>query len=124
MPSGSCFCGNVKISYSGEPAISGSTYSTNILVPEDGFEVTSGSPKKFAKTADSKNTITSYFCGDCGSTLFRDGPTFPGMKVIKVGVIDDVKAMDEAKPGVELYAPTRVAWVPEIQGADQKDGMP
>ncbi|KAK5245181.1 hypothetical protein LTR16_007381, partial [Cryomyces antarcticus] len=96
--------------------ISGSTYSTNILVPEDGFEVTSGSPKKFAKTADSKNTITSYFCGDCGSTLFRDGP--------KVGVIDDVKAMDEAKPGVELYAPTRVAWVPEIQGADQKDGMP
>lgn len=103
--------------------ISGTTYSTNAIVPEDGFKVTAGSPKSYAKSADGGNTITSHFCGDCGSTLFRDGPTFKGTKVIKVGVMDDVGALAHAKPTVELYAPNRVSWVPEVPGAAQKQGM-
>jgi len=104
--------------------ITGSTYSTNIIIPGDGFEVTSGSPKTFAKKADSGNTITSHFCGDCGSTLWRDGETFGPNKVIKVGVMDDVNALNSAKPGLELYVPERVSWVSGISGAEQKKDMP
>ncbi|MCJ1477154.1 hypothetical protein MMC13_005825, partial [Lambiella insularis] len=104
--------------------ISGSTYSTNTIVSEDGFKVTEGKLKSISKTADGGNTITSHFCGDCGSTLFRDGPTFPGMKVVKAGVLDDVDALEHAKPGAELFTTTRVSWVPEIAGAAQKPGMP
>ncbi|KAI1406132.1 Mss4-like protein [Hypoxylon fuscum] len=132
---GACFCGNVRISYEGEPVakavchcldcrkISGSTYSTNLIVPGAGFKLLSGTPKAISKVADSGNQITSYFCGDCGSTLWRDGASFGDNKVIKVGVMDDLNALGEAKPVVELFAEHRVSWVPEIPGTAQKATM-
>lgn len=131
MSTGSCFCGNIKISTSGEPAlkatchcldcrkISGSTYSTNLVIPEDGFKLVQGTPKSISKTGDSGNTITSYFCGDCGTTLYRDGGLFPGKKIVKAGVLDDLDALNKAKPTTELYVKHRVDWVPETPGAQQ-----
>ncbi|KAH7062560.1 Mss4-like protein [Macrophomina phaseolina] len=131
MATGSCFCGNIKISISGEPSlkatchcldcrkISGSTYSTNLVVPEDGFKLLQGTPKSISKTGDSGNTITSHFCGDCGTTLYRDGGIFPGSKIIKAGVLDDLDALNKAKPTTELYVKRRVEWVPEMPGAQQ-----
>ena len=89
--------------------ITGSTYSTNLLVPGESFKV-SGSPKSIAKTADGGNTITSYFCGDCGSTLWRDSATFGTSKAVKVGVMDDPNAIGNTKPDVELYSELRVPW--------------
>ncbi|KAK5133512.1 hypothetical protein LTR08_007649 [Meristemomyces frigidus] len=136
MPEGGCFCGKTRIKYTGDiqaaalchctdcRKITGSTYSTNIIVPGDGFEVTSGSPKTFSKKADGGKQITSHFCGDCGSTLWRDGETFGPSKVVKVGVMDDVEAMNNAKPAIELYAPARVSWVSGVEGADQLKSMP
>lgn len=94
-----------------------------MLVKEDDFKVLSGNAKTISKTADSNKTITSHFCGDCGSTMWRDGPTFPGLKILKVGTLDDVDALAKAKPTVELFAPTRVEWVNEIPGAAQKQTM-
>lgn len=85
----------------------------------------SGSPKTIAKKGDDTgNEITSHFCGNCGSTLWRDGPTFGDAKVIKVGVMDDLNGLEDAKPGVELYVPHRPSWVQAVPGADQKKNMP
>ncbi|KAF1354784.1 Mss4-like protein [Delphinella strobiligena] len=115
MPSGSCLCGSclcgkIGISYDKEPEmkalchctdcqkISGSAFSSNFVVPGEGFKVT-GSPKVFTKKADSGKTIHTYFCGDCGSTLYRDGDNFPGMKIVKAGVLDG-GALDAAGPWV------------------------
>ncbi|KAI3317751.1 Mss4-like protein [Xylariaceae sp. AK1471] len=135
MPEGSCFCGKVRYSYEGEPVakvlchctdcrkITGSTYSTNIIVSGAGFKIVTGTPKTISKTADSGREITSHFCGDCGSTLFRDGASFGDSKVIKVGTLDDADALDKAKPAVELFAAERVGWVGEITGAAQKTTM-
>ena len=38
-------------------------------------------------------------------------------------MLDDVNALGEAKPGVELYVPHRVAWVSDVPGAQQAQGM-
>lgn len=84
----------------------------------DGFSVTQGTPKKFAKTADSGKTITSYFCGDCGTTLWRETETYGPTKIIKAGVLDD--GLDSMKPGLELFVKNRVSWVPEVGGTEQK----
>lgn len=94
-----------------------------MIIKEDDFKVLSGNAKSISKIGGSGNTITSYFCGDCGSTMWRDGPSFPGLKVIKVGTLDDVDALAKAKPTVELFAPMRVDWVNEIPGATQKQTM-
>ena len=105
--------------------ITGSTYSTNIIVPGEGFTVLSGNPKTIAKKGDNTgNEITSHFCPNCGSTLWRDGASFGDGKVIKVGIMDDANALDDAKPGIELYAPHRPSWVSAVSGADQKKNMP
>lgn len=86
--------------------------------------MTKGTPKEYTKKADSGNEITSYFCGDCGSTLFRGGPTFAGKRVVKVGTLDDDNKFDIGKPGAELFAPARVAWVGKVEGTHDVPGMP
>ncbi|RYP72651.1 hypothetical protein DL769_004393 [Monosporascus sp. CRB-8-3] len=136
MPEGSCFCGKVRIAYEGEPLnkvichcldcrkIGGSAFSTNIIVPGSGFKVVSGTPKTISKTADSGKQITSHFCGDCGSTLFRDGPSFGDNKVVKVGVMDDINALEDAKPAVELFARSKASWIQDVPDANKLGGMP
>lgn len=84
----------------------------------EGFQVTKGTPKVFAKTADSGKTITSYFCGDCGTTLWRETETYGNIKIIKAGTLDD--ALDNAKPAVELFVKNRVSWVPTVSGTEEK----
>ncbi|GAP88251.2 putative glutathione-dependent formaldehyde-activating protein [Rosellinia necatrix] len=135
MPEGGCFCEKVRYSVEGEPVgkalchcldcrkITGSTYSTNIMIAGSSFKLLSGTPKTIAKKADSGREIVSHFCGDCGSTLWRDGASFGDAKVIKVGTLDDVDALDNAKPIVELFANHRVSWVDEVPGAIQKQTM-
>ena len=110
-----CHCTDCK-------KITGSTYSTNAAVSDDTFKVLSGNLKTFTKTADGGNPITSHFCPDCGSTLWREGTSFPGMKIVKAGVLDG-DALKDVKPQGELYAPERTQWVKEIEGANQAKGM-
>ncbi|KAI1265416.1 Mss4-like protein [Xylariaceae sp. FL1019] len=135
MSDGGCFCGKVRYTYEGDALgkaichckdchkISGSTYSTNIIVSGDGFKVTSGTPKEYTVKGVSGREITSHFCGDCGSTLFRSGEAFGPNKCIKVGTIDDPQAFEKAKPGVELFTSDRVSWVPETPDTKQLPGM-
>lgn len=101
--------------------ITGSAFSTNIIVDAEGFKVTKGTPKTFAKTADSGKTVTSYFCGDCGTTLWRETETYGNTKIIKAGTLDDDDvALDNAKPVVELFVKHRVSWVPTVSGTEEK----
>lgn len=43
---------------------------------------------------------------------------------MKVGVLDDLNALEDAAPGLELYVPNRPSWVSGVKGADQKKNMP
>ncbi|TGO22190.1 hypothetical protein BPAE_0178g00080 [Botrytis paeoniae] len=136
MPSGGCFCDAIRISYTGEPGahllchctdcrkITGATYSNNIVLPEGQFKLESGNPKTISKKADSGNQITSHFCGDCGTTLYRTGDSFPNQVIIKAGVLDDGNWPNENVPKGELYVKERVKWLSEIPGATQMEGMP
>lgn len=103
--------------------ISGSTFSTNILVPSDGFSVTKGTPKPFARTGESGKTITSFFCGDCGSTLWRQGELFGENRIIKAGTLDMGITLEDARPVAEIYVRNRPSWVAPIPGATQTEGV-
>jgi hypothetical protein len=96
--------------------VNSSEYFISFLVPDDSFKVTSGAPQSISKTTDGGKETTSYFCGDCGSTLYHDGVGFPGMKIVKAGILDDF-ALPEGKPN------NRVAPVAEMDGAAQKDAI-
>ncbi|KAI0113043.1 Mss4-like protein [Daldinia grandis] len=129
---GGCLCGKIRISTEGEPLnkmlchcldchkISGSAFSTNVVVPVAGFKVLSGTPKTYFTPGDSGQGITSHFCGDCGSTLWRIGKISDFNPILKAGVIDDPNFFNnDAKPIVELFSHRRADWVKEIPGATQ-----
>ncbi|CAO2655545.1 Nn.00g043480.m01.CDS01 [Neocucurbitaria sp. VM-36] len=135
MPSGGCMCGNVRYEVAGTPEasvlchcldcrkIGGSTYSSNSVFSEDGFKVTKGTPKQHKKVADGGNEIVSNFCGDCGSTMWREGATFAGKRIVKAGTLDDTSILDNFKADAELYTPHRPKWVGSQEGAAQKEAM-
>jgi len=135
MPAGGCFCNKILLNYTGEPEghvlchcldcrkISGTSYSINLIVPEANFELESGKPKEISKIADTGKKITSHFCPDCGTTLFRTGESFHGTIIIKSGVLDDPNFLDNNVPKGELFVDHRVKWVPPLEGAQQLSGM-
>jgi hypothetical protein len=152
MPEGTCLCGNIRISYDGSPAgkvsllparmsrwalsnpmqvschcmdckkITGSTFSTNLLIPNDYFKVLAGTPKQYTKTADSGNKITSFFCDNCGSTLFRKSDGMSDSFIVRAGPFD-LGVINDGKPDAELWVKNRSHWMPEIQGAVQNENM-
>lgn len=136
MPSGGCFCNKIRLSYTGEPdghvlchcldcrKIGGASYSNNIIVPDSNFKLEAGTPKTISKTADTGKKITSHFCPDCGTTLFRTGESFPGQHIIKAGVLNDANWPNQNVPMGELYVGERLQWIPKIEGAAQLKGMP
>ncbi|KAI4624750.1 hypothetical protein J4E83_004426 [Alternaria metachromatica] len=63
------------------------------------------------------------FCGDCGSTMWRQGDTFAGKRIIKVGTLDDTKILDNMTMNAELYVDHRPKWVGSQESAAQKAGM-
>jgi hypothetical protein len=112
-----CHCADCK-------KMSGSAYSTNVIVPNTGFQITSGTPKTWTKKADSGAEVTTSFCGECGTNLWRQTSTFGENRVVKVGILDNLSDLNDAKPDVELYAPERASWLEPTAGAKQLKGMP
>ncbi|KAH8807297.1 Mss4-like protein [Xylogone sp. PMI_703] len=140
MPVGHCFCGKIRIEYTGEVKLTaqchcencrhytGALYSHNIRVSSDGFEVT-GSPKEVTVIAASGKSITNCFCGDCGTPLFRYGDAFGGIggdRIVQAGILDDLNELSATKPILEMFTEARVDWVHSLkdEGVNQFEGMP
>ena len=100
--------------------ITGGTNSVNLLVPEDKIRVTGGSTKQYTETHENGKKLTVYFCGECGSVIYKQHESFPGSAVILAGTLDDPEGLEKSKPQVELYAKHRVSWLPVLAGAEQK----
>ncbi|KAL0934047.1 DUF636 domain protein [Colletotrichum truncatum] len=133
---GSCFCGTIQFTIKADPVaafrchcldcrkISGSTNSTNLIVPVPLFSTTSGNLKMFSKTGPSGSSATNFFCGDCGVTIYRHGPATPDVYYVKSGTLDDEGALKGlCKPQMELFAKRRIPWVPLIDGAEVKQEL-
>ena len=123
--------------------MTGSAFSTNILVPGEGFS-TSGNIKTFTKKAENGNSIESHFCPECGRsnsyylgilleklplTNFIGTPIYGhkvdsannpiGVVILRAGIFDDPELLNKRKPVAEIYTKQRVSWLSPIEGADQ-----
>lgn len=138
MAVGGCFCGNVRIEYTGQPLASalchcvdcrkltGAPYSYNLIIKSADFNI-SGSLKEVPKTSDSGNAVKNYFCPNCGTPLFGRKIKSNGdpdeTTVVRAGIFDDKGILNERMPVVEIYTKQRLNWVSPIEGADQFSGM-
>ncbi|PWY88676.1 hypothetical protein BO94DRAFT_623756 [Aspergillus sclerotioniger CBS 115572] len=139
MAVGGCFCGKIRIEYTGQPLMSalchcldcrkltGSPYTYSYVVKSAELNVT-GKPKEVPKTADSGSDIKNYFCPDCGTPLFggkvKSDGTPEEVTILRAGIFDDSGILNERKPEAEIYTDRRLAWVEPIEGAAQFSGMP
>ncbi|GFF58662.1 Glutathione-dependent formaldehyde-activating enzyme [Aspergillus udagawae] len=135
---GGCFCGKVRIEYSGEPMtvglchcsdcrkITGSLYSYNFVVKRADLKIT-GSPKELAKIADSGTHIKNYFCADCGTPLYGLRMNSDGVPsettVLRAGIFDDIGVLNQRRPEAEIFTSGRVSWMSPIEGTGQFVGM-
>jgi hypothetical protein len=106
--------------------LSGSTYTTNICIPENNYRVTTGTPKTYKWTHESGMKMAFSFCGDCGVNISKTGDhdAFKGLVIVQAGTLDDASGIKQAAPAAELYVKDRVSWVPELVGAGQIQEFP
>lgn len=87
--------------------------------------MTKGTPKEFRKVADSGKTVTLFFCGDCGSTLWSESSIVADSKTIKVGTLDSESGpMEDAKPQLEIFVRNRPSWMAAVNDAAQHEAAP
>ncbi|CAF2685676.1 unnamed protein product [Rotaria sp. Silwood2] len=132
---GTCLCGQIIVTITKEALAAtdktyicrckncrqsgGSLASIGIIVPESAFNIT-GQPKIYLDSnTDSGTSIQRAFCGNCGSQIYTASPTMPGVKILKLGLFDEIP-----KPSMELYCRERPSWDKPIEGTKQFYTMP
>ena len=117
---GGCPCGSLRYELTGEPlfvhachctycqARTGSAFGLTMTLAEDQFRVITGQPASSETIADSGNILTSYFCRNCGGSLWSITPLRPGMVGLRPGTLDDTSWVE---PGAHIWIKSKQPWV-------------
>ena len=96
---GKCLCGDITYAFSGEPLRStvchcatcrrrtGSLFSAHLWFEPDQLTFTS-SLSSYSFTTDSGRTVSTHFCGNCGTTLWFEAEVTPGLSALCAGTLD------------------------------------
>ncbi|KAK0100863.1 hypothetical protein ONS95_007310 [Cadophora gregata] len=138
MAKGSCLCGELKYSFSGAPVmqaichcvtchkLSGSAFTTNVLVPNTSLKIVSGSSNMRSCSLRHKSgmTITTHFCEKCGTTIYKEGTAdeFKGLCIVQAGTLDGGEGdmgLDDVEVKAELWVKERAKWLNAQEGLGQ-----
>jgi len=134
-----CFCGAVQLAFPTEKPglvgsflchcsdcrkITASMFASNFTVLDSHLTHLRGQDnlKTFgqSKTIKSGKKMTNYFCGTCGTLMYRVGEQFPGMSILRIGTVDDYHLHEtKLKPTREDFVKDRVCWLNKVEGTRQ-----
>jgi hypothetical protein len=98
---GGCQCGALRYELSAQPhkiyichcnecrKQSASAFGISLFVPREALRLIRGQPHWWSRTADSGNVLECAFCPDCGSRLWHQRPSRPGVITVKAGSLDE-----------------------------------
>ncbi|KAF9871974.1 histidine acid [Colletotrichum karsti] len=138
-----CLCGTVQLAFpthgpglvsrfvchcSDCRKISSSMFCSNFSVRDSHLRYLRGKAnlKSFTQSATiaSGNDMSNYFCGTCGTLLYRVSSGYPGLSILRLGTIDDFHLVEEKmRPQLEQFIETRVGWLQPVDGMAQVKGM-
>ena len=119
-----CNCGALALSLPGLSSLvvachcvdcqrrTGAPFGVGAFYPAEVVTI-SGTPKEYARAAESGGKVRFYFCTDCGSTVYWRADNLPAMIGVAVGAIADP---DFPAPIKSVFEQSKHVWV-EIDGA-------
>lgn len=121
---GGCHCGQIKYRANVDPeqveichctdcqALSGSAYRTAVPAEAGSFELLSGNPKLYAKTAEDGSIRLQAFCPECGSPLYSAPPEGEtGYFGIRVGT---TRQRDSLVPKNQYWVRSARSWTQDL----------
>ena len=120
-----CSCGAIALSLPGPTKLvaachcidcqrrTGAPFGVGAFYPAEVVTI-SGTPNEYVRAAESGGKVRSYFCADCGSTVYWKADNLPAMIGVAVGAIADCSFPPPIK---SVFERSKHAWV-EIDGAD------
>lgn len=130
---GQCLCGSMTYEISADPVLtatchcthcqksSGSAFSINVVVPEDGFKITGNTLTDYVDQGDSGLNLHRYFCNQCGSPVYTRADAMPGVSIIKAGTLNDTSSF---KPAINIWCESQMEWIKDDEKAPNFDQMP
>lgn len=101
---------------------SGTPNSFNLMIPEEKFHVTSGTAKRYTRKGRSGKDVTYNSCDHCSSLVFVESEASAGVKILKMGTVDDEEFLDRlGNMDAEIFCKDRLAWAKPIAGAEEKE---
>ena len=123
-----CSCGKLKVACEGEPVRismchcdacqqrTGSIFGVQARFPRERVTI-DGEARRFARIAESGNTLTYGFCPTCGSTLFWEGTGFPDLIAVAVGNFADANF---PPPRISVFEGKRHPWAMQLAGLEME----
>jgi hypothetical protein len=130
---GGCLCGAIRYSISAPitelrachcvdcQRASGAHGAVVAFVRRDSFTLQQGTPKRYAKKADSGRTLIRYFCGDCGSSLYSHRENMPEVIGVRAGTLDD---SSDLKITAHIWTQSAAPWSHVDPAAKHYPGQP
>jgi hypothetical protein len=125
MSDARCSCGAVALSLPGPSKLvvachcigcqrrTGAPFGIGAFYPAEVVTI-SGTPKEFTRDAASGGKVHTYFCPNCGSTVYWKADNLPAMIGVAVGTMADPKY---PAPVRSVFEQSKHDWV-EIGGPD------
>ena len=97
---GGCQCGAVRYLLKARPLVvyachckdcqrfSGTTHTLSMFVKADDIELITGELRGYDKAADSGRTVRMLGCIECGTKIWNEPLSFPGILVVRPGTLD------------------------------------
>ena len=130
---GGCACGSVHYEVEAEPMLTtrchcrdcqrmtGSAFSTNLVVDADAVVFRGDAAASFEKAADRGHAMIRGFCRRCGSPLFVKNSAFPKVLMLAGGSLDDPSWV---RPEMEIYSASAQPWDRLDPNLPHHPGMP
>lgn len=87
----------------------GSVFASNARFRREQITRFGGTATEYKRSSDSGNGLTFRFCPVCGSTVYWEGESFPGLVAVAIGAFGDPAF---PPPGFSVYERARHHWVP------------
>lgn len=125
---GSCHCGHVRFVAEADPQLTsichcndcqkltGTAFRLSTPALPGSFALTQGTPKVYIKVAESGARRAQAFCPECGSPLYTYDADKPTPIGLRVGVLDERRALP---PTWQKWCDVALAWTQSLAEVEQ-----